>query len=155
VAIVVGEEDRFWPLMAEQIDRGVSMRLVPVFEDGCVAQCARAVAATAMAVVFLHGSPVLAQSRGELLYDMNCIACHSEKMHWRSGKLVNDWSGLEVQVRRWQQAASLGWSDADIMEVARYLNERFYGFAPRNTTGLLKAPVPPATEAGPARVARP
>jgi len=131
------------------------MRLVPVFQDGCAAQCARAVAATAVAVVFLHGNAGRAQSRGELLYDMNCIACHSEKMHWRSGKLVNDWTGLEVQVRRWQQAASLGWNDADIMEVARYLNERFYGFAPRNTTGSLAAPVPAPTEAGPARVARP
>ena len=131
------------------------MRLVPVFEDGCVAQCARAVAATAMAVVFLHGSPVLAQSRGELLYDMNCIACHSEKMHWRGAKLVNDWASLDAQVRHWQQAASLGWNDEDIMEVARYLNERFYGFAPRNTTGSLGSPVPVPSAAGPTRLARP
>lgn len=155
VAIFVDAEDGVWPLMTEQIDRGVSMRLVPVFEDDCVAQCARAVAATAMAVVFLHGNPVRAQSRGELLYDMNCVACHSEKMHWRSGKLVNDWTGLEVQVRRWQQAASLGWNDEDILEVARYLNERFYGFAPRNPTGSMEVPAPAPAAAGPTRVARP
>lgn len=131
------------------------MRLVPVSENGCLAQCSRALAALAIAVVVLHGSPARAQSRGELLYDMHCVACHSEKMHWRSGKLVNDWASLERQVRHWQQAASLGWNDEDILEVARDLNQRFYGFAPRNTTGSLKEPGPAPSAEGPTQVARP
>lgn len=131
------------------------MRPMLVPADGCLAQRLRTLAAIAMALVFLHSSPARAQSRGELLYDMNCIACHSEKMHWRSAKLVNDWASLEEQVRHWQQAASLGWSDEDVMEVARYLNERFYGFAPRNTTGVLESPVPAPSAAGPTRIARP
>lgn len=131
------------------------MRPMLIPADGCLAQRLRTLAAIAMALVFLHASPARAQSRGELLYDMNCIACHSEKMHWRSRKLVNDWTSLEAQVRRWQQAASLGWSDEDVMEVARYLNERFYGFAPRNATGSLTSSVPAPSAAGPTRVARP
>ncbi|WP_295985394.1 cytochrome c [uncultured Variovorax sp.] len=85
----------------------------------------------------LHASPTRAQSRGELLYNANCVACHNEKMHWRGRKLVNDWDSLEEQVRRWQQASSLGWRDQDIMEVARYLNDRFYGFEPPSATSLL------------------
>lgn len=83
------------------------------------------------------------------------MACHNEKMHWRGGKLVNDWDSLEEQVRRWQQAASLGWRDEDIVEVAHYLNDRFYGFTPKNTTGLLKSLVPAPSAAVPTRVALP
>lgn len=131
------------------------MRPMLVPADGCLTQCAPTLAAIAMALVFLHGGPARAQSRGELLYDMNCIACHSEKMHWRSAKRVNDWASLESQVRHWQQAAALGWNDEDIMEVARYLNERFYGFAPRDTTGALESPVAAPSAAGPTRLARP
>lgn len=125
-----------------------------VLPDRCHAPSFRTLAAIAMVLVLLHGSPARPQSRGELLYDMNCIACHSEKMHWRGGKLVSDWASLEEQVRHWQQTASLGWNDEDIMEVARYLNERFYGFAPKNTTGSLESPVPAPPAAGPTGVAR-
>lgn len=38
-------------------------------------------------------------------------------------------ASLKVQVRRWQDAASLAWSDDDILEVSRYLNESIYHFA--------------------------
>lgn len=107
----------------------------------------------------LHGSPARAQgqsqSRGELLYNMSCVACHNEKMHWRGRKLVYDWDSLEEQVRRWQQASSLNWRDEDIVEVARYLNERFYGFTPTSTTGLLKSSVPGPSAASPTRAAQP
>ena len=105
----------------------------------------------------LHGSAAQAQSlsRGELLYNANCVACHNEKMHWRGRKLVYDWDSLEEQVRRWQQASSLGWRDEAIREVARYLNDRFYGFTPTNTTGLLKSSVPAPSGAGPTKVALP
>ncbi len=80
--------------------------------------------------VALQSAPVLAQaqSRGELLYTTHCIACHSEQMHWREKKLANDWPSLRVQVKRWQGVAQLQWTDDDIEGVARYLNERFYGF---------------------------
>lgn len=73
-------------------------------------------------------APVLAQSRGELLYSTHCIACHTEKVHWRERKLVTDWTSLRAQVWRWQADAALGWNDGDVAEVARYLNEEFYRF---------------------------
>ncbi len=69
-------------------------------------------------------------SRGELLYATHCGTCHSEQMHWRVKKQATDWNSLKVQVRRWQGNASLNWSDDDIVEVARYLNARFYRFKP-------------------------
>lgn len=65
-------------------------------------------------------------SRGGLLYDTHCIACHRVQVHWRDQRLVNDWDSLLGQVRHWQARALLEWSDADIQEVARYLNRAVY-----------------------------
>ncbi len=86
------------------------------------------VAATAGA---LFGGPALAQAstvpgRGELLYDTHCRACHTEQVHWRDKRAATDWPGLKEEVRRWQAADRLGWSEADVVAVARYLNETVY-----------------------------
>lgn len=67
-------------------------------------------------------------TRGELLYTTHCIACHNSQMHWRDKRLATDWASLRAQVRRWQDVAKLGWSDDDIREVTRYLNDRIYRF---------------------------
>lgn len=65
-------------------------------------------------------------SRGQMLYNNHCIACHTTQMHWRDKKLVTDWPSLQQQVRRWQGTAQLNWGDDDIDDVARYLNDSFY-----------------------------
>jgi hypothetical protein len=84
-------------------------------------------------------------SRGEMLYANHCIACHSAQMHWRDQRAATDWDSLKLQVRRWQQAALLGWDDSDVVEVTRYLNERIYRFPPASgpLSGLLPAPALP------------
>jgi mono/diheme cytochrome c family protein len=69
-----------------------------------------------------------ASSRGALLYDTHCSACHNEQMHWRDKQAAVNWPSLKAQVRRWQDEQKLAWSDADVDEVARYLNTRFYRF---------------------------
>jgi mono/diheme cytochrome c family protein len=65
-------------------------------------------------------------SRGQMLYGNHCIACHTTQMHWRDRKLVTDWPSLKLQVRRWQAAAQLNWSEDDIDDVSRFLNDTFY-----------------------------
>lgn len=67
-------------------------------------------------------------ARGALLYDNHCIACHSTQMHWRDQRLANDWASLRALVQRWQGAAQLNWSDEELDDVTRHLNERFYRF---------------------------
>ena len=47
-------------------------------------------------------------------------------MHWRDKRAATDWPGLKEEVRRWQAADRLGWSEADVVAVARYLNETVY-----------------------------
>jgi len=73
---------------------------------------------------------VHAQSRGELLYSTHCMGCHTAKMHWRDGRSATDWPGIVAQVRKWQGAASLSWTEQDVAAVARYLNDSFYHFPP-------------------------
>ena len=89
-----------------------------------------------LAVLFiLFGNPADAgaqptrdATRGELLYSTHCIACHSAQVHWREKKLVTGWASLQSEVRRWQGASGLGWSNEDIAEVARYLNALHYRY---------------------------
>jgi len=64
--------------------------------------------------------------RGELLYDTHCRACHTEQVHWREKRAAVDWPRLKQEVQRWQAAARLAWSDADIVAVARHLNDTVY-----------------------------
>jgi mono/diheme cytochrome c family protein len=76
--------------------------------------------------------PTLSETRGELLYDTHCVACHTAQIHWRNDRLAVDWDSLKFQVRRWQGNTGLAWSEADIVDVSRYLNETIYQYAPLN-----------------------
>ena len=82
-------------------------------------------------------------SRGQLLYVTHCIACHNAQIHWRDKRLVTDWASLRQQVRHWQAAAQLNWSDDDIDAVARYLNDSVYRVAAEGRTAALQTPPPP------------
>lgn len=77
-----------------------------------------------------HASPAREgeQSRGELLYSTHCIACHTTHVHWRDKRLATDWQSLNKQVQRWQSNTRLGWNEADVKAVARYLNTLYYHF---------------------------
>lgn len=67
-------------------------------------------------------------SRGELLYTTHCVECHTSEIHWRDKKAATDNASLLQEVARWQAAANLGWSPADVRQVAGYLNRRYYHF---------------------------
>lgn len=68
--------------------------------------------------------------RGQLLYATHCDACHTTDIHWRDKRLVTNFAALVAEVRRWQANIGLGWEEADIGEVSRYLNATIYHFAP-------------------------
>jgi mono/diheme cytochrome c family protein len=75
------------------------------------------------------------EQRGELLYTTHCVACHTTEIHWRDKKLVTDWASLTKEIRRYEGVAGLGWSDADVADVARYLNTLYYHFSPGDRVG--------------------
>jgi len=66
------------------------------------------------------------QSRGALLYDTHCTACHDREVHWRDKSTVTDWKSLVAQVRLWQVNGDLKWNEEDIIEVSRHLDMRYY-----------------------------
>lgn len=77
-----------------------------------------------------QAQPASPGGRGALLYNNHCIECHSTQMHWRDKRQARDWASLVGQVQRWQAVAGLQWSEADVAEVARHLNDTIYRFAP-------------------------
>ena len=104
------------------------------------------------AFLFTVAMSVLAQStaptsRGELLYNTHCIACHTKEMHWRERKLATDWASLEREVRRWAANAGLAWGNEDVVEVARYLNAMYYRFPVPSVTGAAPSTTPAAMNA--------
>lgn len=83
--------------------------------------------------------PAPSPTRGQLLYETHCVACHNAQVHWREGRKARNWATLKAQVVRWKEAASLGWDDADVSEVTRYLNEIAYRFPPPQARGASPA----------------
>jgi|1185.fasta_scaffold1437209_1 hypothetical protein len=67
-------------------------------------------------------------THGRALYDTACDKCHSQNIHWRDRRQATSWTTLVKEVTRWQRNASQRWEQADINDVAAYLNERFYHF---------------------------
>jgi mono/diheme cytochrome c family protein len=82
--------------------------------------------------IALLANPASAQGRGESLYSTHCAACHTAQMHWRINGAVKDWPSLKDEVRKWQVVASLAWTEDDVLDVARYLNDSIYHFEQTN-----------------------
>ncbi len=66
--------------------------------------------------------------RGKKLHDSQCIRCHDTKMYQREWRVVQDWKNLRGTVNHWQSQIKLKWAEADIDDVAAYLNQQFYFF---------------------------
>ncbi|MES2089873.1 MAG: cytochrome C [Pseudomonadota bacterium] len=75
-----------------------------------------------------QAKPPPAESRGELLYSTHCTVCHTAQTHWRDKKRATDWPSLKAEVQRWQAMAMLKWSEEDVLDVTRYLNDTYYRF---------------------------
>ena len=97
--------------------------------------------------VLLGPASARAQGRGEWLYVSHCGACHTAQIHWRAARAVTDWTSQEAQVRKWQDVSALGWTDPDITEVARYLNDNTYHF--EQTVGSVSGSAPVAAAGRP------
>ncbi len=92
-----------------------------------------------IACCLFWGMPAMAHAeagesgtRGALLYATYCNACHTSKIHWREQKAATDMDSLYTEVRRWQDNIGQEWTDAEIADVARYLNTRYYHFPERS-----------------------
>lgn len=98
-------------------------------------------AASAVFMALAAATSAQAESRGYLLHTMHCMACHTTQMHWRDQRVVTNWPRLKAEVRQWQGTAALDWSEADIVAVARYLNESSYHFPAADSLAQLRQPL--------------
>jgi mono/diheme cytochrome c family protein len=96
------------------------------WQQGLRVAAALTAAVTGAAMAQTTSAPQPPASRGRLLYETHCIACHTTQMHWRDNKLARDWAGLKAWVGRWQADLGLGWNEQDVVDVARHLNELYY-----------------------------
>jgi mono/diheme cytochrome c family protein len=93
-------------------------------------------AAIALVGLAAHAQTTPVPGRGELLYTTHCIACHTSQMHWRDNRRARDWESLKAQVRLWQGNTALRWDEADISDVAAYLNDTVYHYPRTPGSGL-------------------
>lgn len=64
-------------------------------------------------------------------------------MHWRNNRQARDWDSLKSQVRLWQGNMGLQWGEADIAEVAAYLNDSVYKYPQTgNRVGMMSGALP-------------
>jgi len=67
-------------------------------------------------------------SRGQLLYENHCIACHESVAHIRHDRRAKSYKALQDWVVRWSNQQQLGWGAGDIADVVDYLNRHYYKF---------------------------
>ena len=65
-------------------------------------------------------------SRGQLLYENHCQACHTSVVHVRESRRARSLEDLEYWVTRWAGELKLHWRADEINDVVDYLNRRYY-----------------------------
>jgi cytochrome c2 len=68
--------------------------------------------------------------RGRLLYENHCMSCHESVVHIREQRKAVNPAELRGAIQRWAAELKLRWQDADVNDVYRYLNNRYYKFQP-------------------------
>ncbi|MCB1738867.1 MAG: hypothetical protein KDK91_00735 [Gammaproteobacteria bacterium] len=67
-------------------------------------------------------------SRGRMLYENHCTACHTSLAHVRENHKADSLDDLRGWVARWQTQLDLPWTVEEQTDVVNYLNRRFYHF---------------------------
>lgn len=66
--------------------------------------------------------------RGRMLYELRCGECHSQSVHGRAQRDARSFGDVLAYVVRWNSQLGIGWRKEDINDVARYVNDTYYGF---------------------------
>jgi cytochrome c5 len=65
-------------------------------------------------------------SRGQLLYEDHCQACHTSVVHVRETHKARTLKDLEYWVTHWSDELKLPWGADEVRDVVDYLNFRYY-----------------------------
>ena len=86
-------------------------------------------ALAALTLTLLAALPAGADtSLGQALYEARCDKCHDTSVHARNPRSAKSFDEIRGFVARWDKELGTAWTDEEINEVARYLNERYYKF---------------------------
>jgi mono/diheme cytochrome c family protein len=66
--------------------------------------------------------------RGRALYDNNCRACHTARVHRRVPRLPMNEDELRRIVLAWVRFEGMRWSGEDVDDVVYYVNRTYYQF---------------------------
>jgi len=66
----------------------------------------------------------------EATYRQHCTSCHQSEVYTRDDRKVTSLDGLHRQVQRCELALGLKWFDDEIADMADYLDNQYYRFAP-------------------------
>jgi len=107
--------------------RPASTRAMPSrFRSKTSRACVAAALLLALAAVLpAKGADI---ERGRALYELRCGACHTESVHGRTHRVAKDVADVRRWVKRWNESLAVGWGDAEIDDVAAYLNATYYKF---------------------------
>ncbi len=94
-----------------------------------------ALAVSILLVSVSGGAGAADPGAGQTLHERHCVSCHESLMrgepstlYTRQDRRIASWSALLAQVQRCETSLGLQWSDADIENVAAFLDQRFYRF---------------------------
>ncbi|MBI5018088.1 MAG: cytochrome c [Deltaproteobacteria bacterium] len=65
---------------------------------------------------------------GKALHDASCLKCHGTEVYTSAQRKSGSLDALTAQVARCTKAAEVTWTEAQVADVAAYLNEAFYHF---------------------------
>ena len=66
--------------------------------------------------------------RGRLLYENHCTSCHASTVHIRDQRKSKTPAEMRAWILRWSGELKLGWSEDELADVYRHLNNRYYKF---------------------------
>lgn len=66
--------------------------------------------------------------RGQLLYENHCTSCHTSTVHIRDQRKAKTPAEVRAWILRWSGELKLSWSNDDLADVYRHLNNRYYKF---------------------------
>lgn len=67
-------------------------------------------------------------AEGQRLHQANCTGCHDTSVYTRSKRIVGSLDALKHQVEGCGHAAKKDFSAAQVQDLVKYLNERYYRF---------------------------
>lgn len=65
---------------------------------------------------------------GQRLLQANCTGCHDSTAYTRSNRMIHSLDALKHQVEGCGHAAKKEFSPAEIQDLVKYLNDRYYHF---------------------------